>query len=217
LIGSRTESRVVRSGVSIPERIDATDRHEGRRRLGLPEDTFTIGTVGNLFPFKGQRFLLDAFRRLESREDRLVIIGGGPLEAALRNDATSMGVADRTVFAGSRPDAADLTSAFDVFVQPSLAEGMPIALLEAMGRGVAAIATAVGGTSEIITHGDTGVLVRAGDPKQLSAAITTLRRDTVLRNAIARRGRERVRKDFSLAMMVAGYQEIYRHVRRGTG
>ena len=96
-----------------------------------------------------------------NREVQLVLVGSGPLERALRDDARSLGLSDRVVFAGSRDDVAELLPAFDVFALSSQNEGLPISLLEAMAAGVPCVATSVGGVPEVIHNGNEGLLVPA--------------------------------------------------------
>jgi glycosyltransferase involved in cell wall biosynthesis len=162
-------------------------RIEARRRLGLPgDDTLVVGTVGNFTAKKDQAGLLEAFARTDARRRgaRLVLVGSGPLETALRGSVSGAGLDDAVLFAGSRDDVPDLLAAFDLFVLSSRHEGLPVALVEAMAAGTACVATAVGGIPEMVRDGVDGVLVPASDPVALAAVIDQVLADPTLRDRL---------------------------------
>jgi glycosyltransferase involved in cell wall biosynthesis len=155
------------------------DRTEARRRLGIPPDAYVVGTVGRLEPQKGHVVLLQAMRELADAcpEARVLLIGGGSQEQALRGAADDLGLADRITFTGERRDVPALMAALDLFVLPSLWEGLPLVLLEAMASGAPVVATRVGGVPEVVSDGATGILIDPNRPDQLAAAIIRCRND----------------------------------------
>jgi glycosyltransferase involved in cell wall biosynthesis len=132
-----------------------------------------VGSVGCLAPRKDYGTQLEALSLLGRRgvEFPAVRVGDGPERRALEDRARSLGLADRVVFLGERPDVERLLPAMDVFVLSSREEGIPNALLEAMAAGRPAVATAVGGTREVLTDGETGWLVPPAAPERLAAAL----------------------------------------------
>jgi glycosyltransferase involved in cell wall biosynthesis len=186
--------RVVHHGIDASQFESGPDaRAEARRILDLDDNAFVVGTVANLTPKKDQRTLLDAFAQLRSRLTGtvLVLVGTGPLEQELRSHARTLGV-DRSVrFAGSRGDVPLLLPGFDVFALSSLAEGLPISMLEAMASCVPVVATTVGGIPEVVTDGVEGMLVEPGHPAELAEAFEKLSVDPELRARMGRDGRRK--------------------------
>jgi glycosyltransferase involved in cell wall biosynthesis len=142
-----------------------------RAALELPARDRIIGTIGRAHPVKGHRYLIAAFARIAPRypDTRLVIIGGGALEQALRQQAAATGVGARIHIFGAINDAYRYLKAFDLFVLSSLSEGFGLAIAEAMASGLPVIGTRVGGVPEAV--GPHGVLVARADTDQLAAAI----------------------------------------------
>ena len=173
-----------------------------------PSEMPTFVTVGRLSVEKGQDLLLRAFAAACARgmAARLVIVGGGPIEGALRERARRLGLDDRVTFTGwIRPDQVpDHVARADAFVSASFAEGIPLVLMEAMSQGIPCIATAVGGVPELIRDGETGLLVAAGDEEGLTAAFERMAGDGALRTALAERGRRAVSADYNLARNIDG-------------
>lgn len=199
----------------------AQARTDARRRLGLAPDDEVVGTVANFTPKKDQRSLVGAVAALAPARPRLrlVLIGSGPLEAALRSQVDASGLSDRVLFTGSRDDVQDLLPAFDVFTLSSLHEGLPISLLEAMAAGVPSVATDVGGVSEALTDGHGGLLVPARDTDALGSALRQILDDEGLR---VRMGEDAVTvaRRFSISSAVRATEELYDEVlsnRRATG
>jgi len=169
--------------------------------------TFTVLTVARLHVQKGHRYLLEAAAQIP--EARFVFAGDGPEALALQAYARKLGIESRVDFLGHRSDIPDLLRRCDVFVLPSLFEGLPISILEAMALRKPVIATAVGGTPEIIQDGRTGILVPPHDSAQLGSAIRTLFADTKLRTRLAVAGRKRVQAEFSARAMVERTVSVY--------
>ena len=123
-------------------RFNLGSRSEIRGELGI-EDKYVIGTVGKLNPLKNQTFLLELFAEYSKKDDDsvLVIVGGGPLDSELRHKAETLGISDRTIFLGLRPDVQSIIQGFDVFVFPSIHEGLGLVLIEAQAAGLSCIAS----------------------------------------------------------------------------
>lgn len=171
----------------------------------------TILEVARLAEVKGQRTLIAALARVDATA---VLVGrdlerGGAYEETLREAATELGVAGRVVFAGYRTDVPALLAGCDVFCLPSRAEGMPLVVLEAMAQGKPVVASAVGGTPEVVADGETGLLVPAGDVDALAAALARLVGDPELAQRMGAAGRARVEREFSLASSTARVMALY--------
>ena len=183
----------------------------GRTRLGLQPDHFVLGCVARMVPVKRHQDLIAAFARLAERrpELRLMLIGDGPLEGALRSQAQAAGVGSQVRFLGARQDVDTLLPLLDAFVLCSATEGMSNALLEAMAAGLPVVATAVGGNSEVVLDGESGFLVPPVAPDLLAAAIDRLVADPSASHAMGCRGRAHVERKFSDAAMIAAWRELY--------
>lgn len=176
-----------------------------------------IGTVGRLCAVKDQATLIRAFARLLERAPaspapRLVLIGAGPEADALRALAGELGIAAQVEFAGNSAAVAERLAGFDVFVLPSLAEGIPVTVLEAMASGLPVVASRVGGVPELVQDGVTGTLIPPQDPERLSEVLEGYLIDAQRRRNEGRAGRERAVAHFSLETMVAAYEGLYREL-----
>ena len=162
----------IHNGIDVAKIRPARSAREVRRELGIPADAVVYGTVGRLSPVKDHRTLLYAAQRVirHQRNARFLFVGDGPLHDDLVITASELGLGRACVFAGARDDIYDVLAAMDVFVLPSLHEGIPMALLEAMALGKPVIATEVGGVPEIVTHRENGLLVAARDDHSLAEA-----------------------------------------------
>ncbi|MBE0467024.1 MAG: glycosyltransferase family 4 protein, partial [Candidatus Desulforudis sp.] len=207
----------VHNGVTFRDSMSRGSPEAFRRELGLSADRPVVGTVARLAPQKGVEYLLRAGAELAGagRPVHLVIVGDGPLREMLTREAISLG-AD-VLFLGHRPDAAALMAAFDLFALPSVTEGLPLALLEAMAGGCPVVATRVGGVPEAVVDGTTGWLVPPADPAALAAAVAAALDDPVRRAELAAAGRERVRQVFTDARMVEKTLAVYREALEARG
>lgn len=194
-----------------PPRFDRTAK---RQELGVAADTEVLCVIARLDPYKGHRYLLEAAAELAARRPAAcsLLVGAGPEEPALRAQATRLGLEDRVRFLGVRPDVPELLAASDLFVLPSLNEGLSLAMLEAMALGVPVVATAVGGAADVLLGGETGWTVRPCDPAALARVIDQALRDPAEARARAARGREVVCREFSIETHVARLEAIYREV-----
>jgi glycosyltransferase involved in cell wall biosynthesis len=193
-------------------------RAKARSTLGLPQDALVIGCVGRLVALKNHRLIIDLMPALLVAHPslHLVLLGGGVIEADLREQAARLGVADRVLIAGELPDVAGLLPAFDVFAMPSLTEGVSIALLEACAAGQAIVATRVGGNPEIIESGQRGLLVPPDDRGATLEALTSLLASPDLRRHYGEQAREWVTAHASLDALRLRYDQFYRQAQGGT-
>jgi glycosyltransferase involved in cell wall biosynthesis len=140
------------------------------------------------------------------------VAGEGPERLSLERLAEKLGVAERVQFLGTRTDVADLLRGCTLFVLPSLAEGLPVSVIEAMAAGRPVVATDIGGTNEIVVHGETGLLVPPADPLALAGAIARLLADPQLQREMGAAGQRRVERLFSAGAMVDRIEELYEEV-----
>jgi glycosyltransferase involved in cell wall biosynthesis len=170
-----------------------------------------IVSVGRLSPEKGVDQLLRAMA-IVSKEDaslRLEIAGDGPSRGALGSLVEELNLTGQVSFLGEVDDVASLLQRAAVFVLPSLTEGISLTLLEAMSQGLPVVATRVGGSPEVVVHGETGLLVDPASPEQLASAILRLHRESGRARVMGLAARERVTQDFDARRMVREYQAIY--------
>lgn len=197
-------------------------REEARNRLGLPRDRRLVGTIGHLTPIKDPGNLLRAMAAWEAEAGPCcdsVFVGDGPLRAALEEEARRLGLAPRVHWLGYREDTARCLRAFDLFVLPSASEGLPIAIVEAMGLELPVVATRVGGNAEIVEEGETGFLVPPGEPRALARAVRRLLEDPRLAARFAKRGRRRFEEGLTFETTLRTYEGLVEEVaaRRGRG
>jgi glycosyltransferase involved in cell wall biosynthesis len=203
--------RVIPNGIDTERYRPAPDVARARRALGLPAESFLVGTAGRFFPEKDYATLLRGVATLaRTRPDaRLVMIGDGPERPALEALAGSLGVAERVRFLGWRTDLADLLPALDVFVLSSRSEGLPLVALEALACAVPVVATPVGDLPDVVTEGRTGMLFPVADPGALARALTSLAAAGTVRHSLGVAGRALVMARFSQQAMVQGYARAY--------
>ncbi|MGH9335038.1 MAG: glycosyltransferase family 4 protein [Vicinamibacteria bacterium] len=204
--------RVIRTGLDLFEFGPTTTRASARSELGLPADALVVGTVSRLYREKGHRYLIEALHALKDTHPRLMllVVGAGYMRASLERRSEALGVRNRIVFAGYVDDLAAAMRAMDIFALPSiLDEGLPTAALEAQAAGLPVIASDIGGTSEAIIPGETGVLVRPKDVHALTAAISALSADEARRAAMGLRARSWVQESFSVDRMMSQITAMY--------
>jgi glycosyltransferase involved in cell wall biosynthesis len=183
-----------------------------RDRLGLAADTLVVGGVGRLSLEKGFHHLVEsiALVRRHGVSVDLVLAGDGPERSRLERDVRTLGLEGHAHFLGMQRDPRPVYAALDMFALPSLEEGSPNALLEAMACGRAVVAARVGGVPEIVEHERSGLLVEPGSPAALAAALERLAVDPVLRRQLGHTAARRVREQFDISQMVAKHAALYR-------
>ncbi len=184
--------------------------------VGLGGDR-VIGHVGRLSPEKGQRQLVEVFPEILRRIPgaRLVLVGDGPDLAPLRARASDPAYAGRVHLLGHRSDIREVYGGLDLLVLNSDTEGLPNVILEAMALGVPVVATAVGGTPELVTDGVTGLVVERRNPKALVEVIAAALENREAAAAMAARARERVAREFDMSVLIRLTHEMYRELMRG--
>jgi glycosyltransferase involved in cell wall biosynthesis len=185
----------------------ATARPAPRSELARDVGGPVVLTVARLDGQKGITHLLDAVATLPNAS--FAIAGDGPNRAALEQRAATLGVSDRVRFLGHRHDVPALLAAADLFVLPSLYEGLPLSVLEAMAAGVPVVATAIGGTDEVVRDGETGTLVPPANSEALAAAIGRALADRDRASRLALAARSLVAREYSVASMVGSVSRLY--------
>ncbi len=229
---ARERVTLIPSGVDCAHFRPPTDdeRRAARTRFGLADDEFAIGAIGALAERKGQRFLIEAIARIRegaadgapdaggrARATRCLIAGAGAIGAALAAEIERRGVGGAVRMVGPITDARDLLRALDLFVMPSIHEGLGVAALEAMACGVPVIASRTGGLIDLIGEGGAGILTPPGDSAALAEAIASLARSPARRAEIGAAGRARVATNFTMAAMAARTVALYREAIRRRG
>lgn len=203
--------RVIRNGVSRPSAITSDERAAIRARFGAGSDDVVIGCVANLRPEKRHDMLLAAFARVleEHPSSRLVLVGDGPERSRIERDIQRLGIDARVHMTGNVLDARPCYAGFDLMVQASDTEGLPNAVLEAAAAGIAIVATEAGGTGEIVTDGQTGLLVPVGSRDGLTRGIRTLVEDERLRKRLGVAASARTETAFGMDRFVREFGELY--------
>ena len=212
----RERITVIPNGVDS-ERFAATSAESARTRLGLNGGGPIVGSVGCLAARKDYATLLDALALLSARGRafQVALIGDGPEREALEARARTLGIAERVHFLGERSDVECLLPGLEVFVLSSREEGIPNALLEAMAAGRPAIATAVGGTPEVLRDGDTGWLVPAQAPERLAQALEEALADPGERARRGANAQRYAREALSIDAMAQRHERLYEALGRG--
>jgi glycosyltransferase involved in cell wall biosynthesis len=191
-------------------------RDDMRASLGVAQDAKVAGVIARLTEQKGHRFLFDAMERPHLADVHLLVVGDGDLRDALQRDVATRGLASRVHFLGARRDLGNLLAAMDVFVLPSLWEGLPLSLVLAMGAAVPVVSTAVAGIPEVVHDGQTGLLVPPADAPALGRALEKLFNDAAMRARIGQCARADVLPRFGVDGYVGAVTELYDHLVAGS-
>lgn len=204
--------RIVPNGVDVDRFCPPICREEAKRGLGIDPDAFAVGSVGSLREVKNQGMLLRAFAgfALAGRRSVLLLVGDGPMRAGLEVLARDLGVGDRVMFCGRQGEVEKYLSAMDVFVQPSLKEGSPTAVLEAMACGIPTVAVRSTGCAELHEQIEQPLLVDPDDIEYLQDLLTGLADDVDRRRKLGEGGRQAVIDKFSFERMIDAYEDLYR-------
>lgn len=182
-----------------------------RQEFNIPLTVPVVGMIGRLHPVKGHTFLLAALARLRQTcaDVHLLIVGDGALRPALVSQVAAEGLVTAVTFTGTRADIPDILAALDIVALPSLWEGLPNVVLEAMAAAKPVVATAVGGTPEVVVSGVTGLLVPPGDVAALAEALAALLADPARARTMGVAGRQHVESHFTLAQTVKAVEDVY--------
>jgi glycosyltransferase involved in cell wall biosynthesis len=213
---------MIYSGIDVDVNVDAilaVDRSEVRARFGWPADAPVVLFAGRLMPQKGVADLINALDLLQHvrPQIRTLIVGAGPLKSELEEVAHAYRLDEKVKFLGHRDDVPTLLAAADLLVLPSLYEGLPNVVLEAMRLGKPVVATAAPGTVEVVNPGETGLLVPLRNPPALAQAIRTLVDDRALASRLGAAGRARVEAEFRVAGMIAQFAALYESLAAAKG
>lgn len=187
-----------------------------RRKYGIQRDAFIIGTVGRLAKVKGHAHLIEAMPSIleEIPDCQLVIAGDGPLKGDLEAIIKRLGLIDNIKLLGYVGEIRALLEMIDLFILPSLSEGLPIVLLEAMVSEKPIVAASVGGVPEAISGPELGILVPPANPQMITDAVISLFRDKERMERVGINAGRRVRNAFSAANMAKQYVDVYSHLQR---
>lgn len=211
--GIRAEKiQVIYNGVDVGE--PPTANRDIRKSIGLSSDDTVLAIIGRLVEQKGHKYLFEALRQLNGKYNiKLLVVGDGPLRVgaglAPARNAGARQVSERIIFLGLRKDVREILGVTDILVMPSTREGLSIVALEAMAQGVPIVATMVGGNSELIINGETGLLVRPKDAQELKKALIELLENKETRARMSANAQLRVREKFSLDAMIEATERLY--------
>jgi glycosyltransferase involved in cell wall biosynthesis len=185
-------------------------RAQWRQAHGIEPRATVLTHIGRFAVQKNHALLVEAFAQVRSDAPLyLLLVGGGELENAVREQVAALGLQERVRFLGVRADVADILRASDVFVLSSRVEGNPMSVMEAMAAGLPVVSTAVGGVPELVREGVTGLLVPSEDAGALAQAMQALVDDPVRRQAMGAAARQHAVAHFDIRHTVRGYEQLY--------
>jgi glycosyltransferase involved in cell wall biosynthesis len=211
----RIRKRIVRfipNGIDPPRStLSHTEKENLRHRFRASLEDLVVALVGRLEPGKGHRQFLDAAALLSKRHPNMVfwVVGEGSLSAELRKQVDRLWLSEKVVFTGFVEDMIQLYEIIDICVLPSVKEGLPMAILEAMGHGVCVIATQVGELKHIIRHQENGILLDRANAENISAAVDQLVRNPIKMNEIGWRARKTIYPEYLSETMARRYEKLY--------
>lgn len=202
--------RTIHYGVDVKKFLHRNP-YKIRKTLGIPQNAIVFGTIARLTEQKGHRYLIEAISKVVPRFPHAVFlwIGDGPLRSSLIQLARELNVLSYIHFLGFRSDVDSLLSVIDVFVLPSLYEGFPNVILEAMVCGKPVVATHVDGTPEAVIHGKTGLLVPPRDPETLGEALIQMAQNPIMRKKMGENGKKRIHEYFLLEYQLSAFDQLY--------
>ncbi|NUN64580.1 glycosyltransferase family 4 protein [Pseudanabaena biceps] len=207
-VTSPAKTSIVYNGIEIDKFSDPLHKETARKIFDISPTEFIFGNVGRLHEQKGHKYLLQAFSKVADRA-RLLIIGDGDLKDVLIKLADDLQISDRVTFLGARSDIYEFLSAIDVFVMPSLWEGQPIALLEALAIGKPCIISDVDGIPEVITNGVNGYLVKPKNVEGLTQVMNEAINNPEILQQFADAGVNTITEKFLAQNMAKAIADIY--------
>jgi len=208
--------RVVYNGIDLDHFKPRVEREEQCRLLGLNSKAPIVGTVARLVYLKGVDVFLKAAEAVLKKfpSTQFVVVGDGAEAHELKRMSQALGIAPSVRFLGSRGDVADTARVFNVGVLSSRTEGLPMAILEYMSLSVPVVATNVGGVSEMVGHGETGLLISEDDPSALAGALEVLLSDPHKARKMGLRGRAKVESCFQISNTVSRTEQLFEKLLR---
>jgi glycosyltransferase involved in cell wall biosynthesis len=209
-------AQVIYNGIDDVKFDPEEDYTDIRAEFGIPKDKTLVGYLVRMTEQKDPFTMIKAIKKVSETNKNIVflMVGNGDLLDATKKMASDLGVTDQIVFSSFRSDMPDILKAIDIYCLPSLWEGMPIGMLEAMAMGKACIASSVDGTIELVNDGINGLLINTKDPDTLAKQIINLHLHPERRLALGNNAKEYVSKNFSLAEMVLKIENLYSSVFR---
>jgi glycosyltransferase involved in cell wall biosynthesis len=206
--------RKILNGVRMKPEADSQASYRLQNRYKLDPDVLLVGSVGRLAPVKGYSYLLTALQEVTHKYPncRLIIAGDGPSRRQLEMQVANLDLDKFVQFAGFVDDMDEFFQVVDIFVMPSLSEGLPMALLEAMAHGKPCIASNVGGIPEVLNIPDLGLLVPPANPASLAKAILSLANAVETRIVMGEKAKAAIQLRFSTQRMAADYESLYNQV-----
>jgi glycosyltransferase involved in cell wall biosynthesis len=214
---ARSRISVIQNALGIKSQCAGTfleERERTRREYHIDSDQIVLGYIGRFSQEKGLSYFIDGLARLKNQgfSVRAMLIGDGPLRSQIEVLALQHGVRDLTIFTGFQGDVSKFMPAMDIFVLPSLSEGTPMVLLEAMGSGIPVVASAVGGIPRILESGVNGILVPPRQPEEIAAAVAQIVENKMLSTRLSKMARETVEKSFNVHQWVRKIESEYTKV-----
>jgi glycosyltransferase involved in cell wall biosynthesis len=205
---------LIENGVNLEMFTTNSSSQAIKESLGIKKEALVVGTVGALTREKGHQYLLRAALKVIRIYPKAIflLVGDGIERPGLEKTASSLGIKNSVIFAGMRKDVPEILSILNVFVLPSLNEGLPMALLEAQAAQIPVAATSVGAIPDVLEDGVTGILIPPKDPQAIAEAIIMILSDRKIALRMAQRGFERVRDNFSAEKMANKYLSIYKEL-----
>jgi len=203
---------VIPLGLDLQKFADLT-AHVGelRKELGVTQGCRLVGMIGRMVPIKGCHYFLQAAHEIIKVDPRVrfVLVGDGILRANLEFECQQLGISKAVTFLGWRKDLRRIYADLDVVVLSSLNEGTPLSIIEAMAAGKGVVATDVGGVSDVVTSGETGLLVPPKDSKVLANAVLRLLRDEKLRRSLEERAKASVYPKYDVSRLTQDMENLY--------
>jgi glycosyltransferase involved in cell wall biosynthesis len=192
-------------------------REKIRKDFLISEEEFLVGAAGRLVYEKGFEFLIRSVQKVLKTfpKTKFLLVGDGPLKMKLESLARELGIMEYCIFSGFRDDIPEILSSLDLFVLPSILEGHPIVILEAMAMAKPIVASDINGVREQIENGRTGVLVPRGDPQALAEAINQMLKERIEAKKLGMEARKQVEETFDIRRQVALHEEVYKGLLKG--
>lgn len=216
-ISKPDKTKVINIGLELERFLDVEEKMgELRKELDLGDECTLIGVIGRLVSIKGHQYFLkaakDVLNTFGDSSVRFLVIGDGELRKKLESHCREIGIEGSVTFLGWRDDLEPIYADLDVVVLSSLNEGTPVSVIEAMASGKAVVATRVGGVSDLIEDGISGMLVPSKDPISLAQAIIKLLKDPNLRLRLGNEGRKRVYPEYDVSNLVNNMKDFYKEL-----
>ena len=210
------ESAVINNGIDLKKFDEGRSLKDIRAEYGIPKEVLLLGYILRITHQKNPLGMIEAFRQVldQTKDVRLLMIGEGELKDRVVAKVQELNIAEYVYFDDFRQDVPDILKAIDVYCLPSLWEGLPIGLLEAMSMGKAVIATNVNGSREIVKHMESGLLIEPEDNAALADAILCLCRQPQLRDKLQTQAKNTIQERFDVVRMTRDVEDVYRQIAK---